>query len=160
MEVNEEKEIPEHLKSSFELWSKKLSVEQRDELERLLCKYPHLFSKGEFDIGRTNLIKHSIPLVDGTQPIKQRAYRHGAVQEKEIERQVEKLKEQDLIEEGQGAWSSPVVLVKKKDGSWRFCVDYRRLSSVTQRKMLTRYPGQMIVWMPWEGTGGFLPKIS
>jgi len=44
---------------------------------------------------------------------------------------VQDLLDRNLIEPAHGAWSSPVVLVKKKDGSWRFCVDYRRLSSVT-----------------------------
>jgi len=44
---------------------------------------------------------------------------------------VQDLLDRDLIEPVHGAWSSPVVLVKKKDGSWRFCVNYRRLNSVT-----------------------------
>jgi len=44
---------------------------------------------------------------------------------------VQNLLNRDLIEPGHGAWSSSVVLVRKKDGSWRFCVDYRRLNSVT-----------------------------
>jgi len=48
-----------------------------------------------------------------------------------VSRQVQDLLNRDLIEPGHGAWSSPVVLVRKKDGSWRFCVDYRRLNSVT-----------------------------
>ena len=73
--------------------------------------------------------QHHIPLVPGTGAIKLNPYRQGF--EKEIEAQVQKLKELDLIEEGHGAFSFPVVLVKKKDGSWRFCVDYRKLNAVT-----------------------------
>jgi len=48
-----------------------------------------------------------------------------------VSRQVQDLLDQDLIEPAHGAWSSPVVLLKKNDSSWRFCVDYRRLNSVT-----------------------------
>jgi len=48
-----------------------------------------------------------------------------------VSRQVQDLLDRDLIEPAHGAWSSPVVLGKKKDGSWRFCVDYHRLNSVT-----------------------------
>jgi len=43
------------------------------------------------------------------------------------------LQAQGLISEGKGAWSSPVVLVKKRDGTWRFCVDYRKLNEVTSK---------------------------
>ena len=49
-----------------------------------------------------------------------------------MQRQVEGLLERGLIEPANGAWSSPVVLVRKKDGAWRFCVDYRKLNAVTQ----------------------------
>ena len=46
---------------------------------------------------------------------------------------MKELKANGLIREGHGAWSSPAVLVQKKDGSWRFCVDYRKLNDVTQK---------------------------
>ena len=84
-------------------------------------------------MGRTTLIEHSIPVVEGTRPIRQPPHRLGPEKEAEAEKQVQDLLEKGLIEPASGAWGSPVVLVWKKDNSWRFCVDYRRLNAVTQQ---------------------------
>ena len=101
--------------------------------KQMLTQNQDVFSVGKFDLGRTGLTRHRIPLAKGAQPVKQRPYRHGPAQEAEIEKQVAELQQQGLISEGKGAWSSPVVLVQKKDGSWRFCVDYRKLNAVTSK---------------------------
>ena len=70
---------------------------------------------------------------EGTRPIRQPPHRLGPEKEAEAEKQVKELLEKGLIEPAGGAWSSPVVLIRKKDGNWRFCVDYRRLNAVTQQ---------------------------
>jgi len=98
----------------------------------MLRRHRELFSAHKYDLGRTDLVKHEIPLVSGTRPLKQRPYCHGPVQEEEIGRQVPELRDQGLINEGDGARSSPVELVQK-DGSWRFCVDYRKLNDSTHK---------------------------
>ena len=100
-------------------------------IRALLEKHQEVFSLHKFDLGRTHAVQHDIPLQPGARPLKQRPYRHGPAQELEIEEQVQELKEHGLITAGKGAWSSPVVLVKKKNGSWRFCVDYRKLNELT-----------------------------
>jgi len=82
-------------------------------------------------MGLTSVVRHEIPLATGTGPIRQPTRRLGPEKEREVSRQVQDLLDQDLIEPAHGAWSSQVVLVKKKDESWRFCVDYRKLNSVT-----------------------------
>jgi hypothetical protein len=82
------------------------------------------------DIGQTYLVKHTIPVEEGTRPIRQPPHRLGPEKEAAAERQVEELLGRGLIEPSSAAWSSPVVLVKKKDGAWRFCVDYRRLNAL------------------------------
>ena len=96
-------------------------------MEQLLLRHANVFSKNDMDVGGTTAVKHSIPLISGATPIKQRGYRHWPAQESEIQRQVQELLARDLIEEGKGAWSAPVAQ-EKKEGKWRFCVDYRQLN--------------------------------
>ena len=105
---------------------------QRQAVAHLLQEYEAVFSRGEDDVGLTDQVQHEIPLVPGAQPFKQPPHRLGPEKEAEVERQVQGLLQKGLIEPAYGSWSSPVVLVKKKDQSWRFCVDYRRLNNITQ----------------------------
>ena len=102
-------------------------------VQRLLCNYSDVFSKDSSDVGRTHLVQHSIPVAPGTRPIRHAPRRLGPEKEAEVEKQVQKLQDQGMISPSDSAWASPVVLVKKKDGSWRFCIDYRRLNNVTNQ---------------------------
>ena len=126
--------VPEHVRKLYETACQGCqSAAQCAKLAKLLEKYEDVFSREDGDIGHTTLVKHSIPVVEGTRPIRQPPHRLGPVKEMEAERQVQELLKKGLIEPASGAWSSPVVLVKKKDDSWRFCIDYRRLNAVTQQ---------------------------
>ena len=125
---------PEHMKG---LLDQALRTCQNDHqamrTAQLLTSYADVFSKDDEDVGRTDLVRHTIPVVPGTTPIRQPPRRLGPEKDKEVEEQVAQLIEKGLVEPGGGAWSSPVVLVRKKDQSWRLCVDYRRLNSVTRK---------------------------
>ena len=90
-------------------------------------QYADVFSKDETDIGLTHRTTHAIPTIPGAPINRHNSRRLGHEKEAKVERQVCKLREQGLIEPGDGAWSSPVVLVKNKGNIWRFCVDYRKL---------------------------------
>ena len=126
------KKVPQHLQELFVEASQDLGQDQKDKVEGLLWQYQDVFSRGDHDIGLTQLVQHEIPTLPGTGPIKQPPHRLGPEKELEVQRQVDSLLKRGLIEPAGGAWSSPVVLVRKKDGSWRFCVDYRRVNAVTQ----------------------------
>jgi hypothetical protein len=84
---------------------------------------------------------HRIPLMLGAQPVNMRAYRHKPELKTEIERQVAELLESGIIQHSTSHFSSPAILVKKKDGTWRLCVDYRALNSMT---VISKYPVPII----------------
>lgn len=84
---------------------------------------------------------HSIPLIPGSQPFYIRPYRYPPALKDEIERQVQEMLSQGLIQPSSSMFSSPVLLVKKKDLSYRFCVDFRKLNSMTIK---SKYPVPVI----------------
>uniref|UniRef100_A0A2N9J2Z8 Reverse transcriptase n=2 Tax=Fagus sylvatica TaxID=28930 RepID=A0A2N9J2Z8_FAGSY len=75
--------------------------------------------------------EHQILLKEGTQPICQRPYRYPYYQKTEIEKIVKELLNSGSIRPSQSPFSSPVLLVRKSDGSWRMCIDYRGLNKET-----------------------------
>jgi len=98
---------------------------------QLLSEYKDVFSCGNHDMGVIKAVCHEILLATGTALIRQPTSRLGPEKEMEVSRQVQDLLKRDVTEPAHGAWSFPVVMVRKKDGSWRFCVDCCKLNSVT-----------------------------
>ena len=82
------------------------------------------------DLGRTDLVKHHIELKDYT-PIKDRYRRIPPHQYEEVRKHLKEMLDIGAIRRSNSPWASPVVLVRKKDGSLRFCIDLRKLNART-----------------------------
>ena len=107
-----------------------LTDEQEQQVRQLLDENREVFSTSEFDLGRTNLVRHKIDT--GTnQPFKQQLRRHPMAYLPVIDEHVDKMLANDICEPSVSPWASNIVLVKKFDGTLRFCVDYRQLNNLT-----------------------------
>jgi hypothetical protein len=93
---------------------------------------------------------HVIPMVPGIVHVNSRSYRYSPLHKDKIERQVKSLLQSGLITHSTSPFASLVLLVQKKDGSWRFCVDYRRLNSITIKN---KFPMPLIDEILGELTG-------
>ena len=117
-------QIPDHLQELMQRSAKYLRPEQTVRLPNLLSAYADIFAKGDLDLGCTNLVQHRIITVN-SRPIKHAPRRIAPAKRREMEDAVGELVAQKVVEKSSSPWSSAVVLVRKKDGSYRCCVDYR-----------------------------------
>lgn len=112
-----------------------LSREGLVELREILETNKDAFVKEDGRIGTfRGKTVHKIDLMDGARPLQNRPYRYPLHLQTEIEKQIKTLLKQNIIRPSNSAWASPIVLARKSDGSYRFCVDYRRLNSITKKQ--------------------------
>jgi transposase InsO family protein len=107
-----------------------LSADQKLRVDQLITTQTALMGTS---IGRTSLVEHIIETIPGVRPIKQRCYPVSPPKQKIIDDEIAKMLAGGLIEHSKSPWSSPVCLIPKKDKTYRFCVDYRQLNSVTRK---------------------------
>lgn len=104
---------------------------QRAEVRKLLQDNEAIFSKGEYDIGRTPLVECRMDTGDH-KPIRQPLRRQPFEYLKVIDKQVADMTEHGTVEPAASPWAGNVVLVRKKDNTLRFCVDYRQLNRISK----------------------------
>jgi len=109
-----------------------LDKTQEQSLLKLLNEYDDLFAKHDYDIGRTDIIRHSIEIPD-TKPIYQRPYRLPASRKEIVEKSISNMLDHGIIVPSKSPWASPVVIIPKKNGKLRFAIDYRKLNAITKR---------------------------
>jgi hypothetical protein len=95
-----------------------------------LVEFQTIFSKSEDDIGLNNLVEHTMNTGDH-RPVRQRPRRIPLAKIKEAEEAIQNMVKQEVIEQSMSVWNSNPVLVRKSDGSLRFCIDFRAVNEIT-----------------------------
>lgn len=106
------------------------------QIQTLIHKYAEIFETPK-SLPPSREQDHRIELIPNTSPVSVRPYRYPHFQKAEIEKIVQELLDNGVIRPSVSPFSSPVILVKKKDATWRMCVDYRALNTVTVKD---KYP--------------------
>ncbi|XP_048002638.1 uncharacterized protein LOC125239165 [Leguminivora glycinivorella] len=118
----------------------KVADEHRHRLVQLLNKYKHCFASSLGELGCTNVTQMTIELND-QRPIASRPYRLSHHEREQVRRMVDEMLAAGIIRESVSEYASPIILVRKPDGSLRMCIDYRKLNSSTIKE---RYPMPII----------------
>ena len=111
-----------------------LTYDQKGELRDLLLTKDHAFAWTLMELGKTIAGENRISTGNAS-PIKQRPYRFSPQENEVVRLEIEKMLEAGIIRKSKSPWASPVVVVPKSDGSPRFCIDYRKLNSVTKKEV-------------------------
>jgi hypothetical protein len=111
-------------------------IEVPEQIKQLLSHYQHLFSKTQ-GLPPKRSVAHAIDLIPGAPPFRLRPYRYTSQKKDQIEKQIQEMLNSGIVQQSSSSLASPVLLVKKKDGEWHLCVDYRKLNSYTVKN---RYP--------------------
>ena len=106
-----------------------LSNSDKQQLRKVLGEFEDLFSD---TIGQTNIVHHKIDTGENP-PIRQRARRMPYAFREESDKQISNMLDQGIITPSTSPWASPIVLVRKKSGDLRFCIDYRKLNQITRK---------------------------
>jgi hypothetical protein len=111
-------------------YDKRLTTVQKHGIQQLAGQYNKIFSKNDNDLGYYTKTEFDIQTGDH-RPIKCRPYRVPYAQQDTVNKMIDDMLTHRIISKSNSPLASPVVIVKKKDGSNRFCVDYRKLNNIT-----------------------------
>jgi len=102
----------------------------KGQLKSMLYRYSSVLSKDELDLGWTDIVTHRIDTGD-SKPFRQPMRRYPPAHLRAIDQHLDDMLRQQIIEPCSSPYASNVVLAKKKDGSYRYCIDFRQLNDVT-----------------------------
>lgn len=131
-EVQKEAKVGSPWPVELTLDPQQFNTKQREQIIDLLAKHQNVFSQHEDDYGYTDQISHVIPTGNAA-PIRDRHSRIPPKMYQEVRSLLNNMLAGGVIRESHSPWAAPIVLVKKRDGTLRFCVDYRRLNLVTHK---------------------------
>ena len=109
-----------------------LEEDKKEKLIALIMQYEDTCMYNNKKLKTINIVKHKIYLKKEAQPKAQKAYRESEGTKKIIKEEIDKMLKAKIIRESRSSYPSPVVIVGKKDGTKRFCVDYRKLNKKTK----------------------------
>lgn len=117
-----------------------LNPEERASIESICAAYHDVFWLEGDKLSCTNVVRHTIPVRQGQQPINQKQYRLPQIHREEINRQVRQLEKDGIISHSVSPWNSPLLLVPKKAAkkgvkNWRLVVDFRKLNDATLKQV-------------------------
>lgn len=125
-------DLPTHLRGLFTSASEGLTEDQQEAFLHVLLKYQSIFAASDQDLGQFGVTKHRID-TGAARPVRQPARRTPLGFQGEEERHLRAMLEAGVITPSTSEWAAPVVLVRKKDGGVRWCIDYRKLNELTLR---------------------------
>ncbi|GJZ34731.1 hypothetical protein Tco_0580548 [Tanacetum coccineum] len=120
-------------------------VEDKSEKKRLedvpiVQDFPKVFPEDLPGLPPTRQVEFQIDLVPGVAPVARAPYRLAPSEMKELSEQLKELSDKGFIRPSSSPWGAPVLFVKKKDGSFRMCIDYRELNKLTVKNRLGSSP--------------------
>ena len=118
--------------STMDLKDLHVADKYRDNIEPLILRNSDLFASKDTELGHTDTVRMKID-TGSADPIKLRPYRTPLNNRKIIDETIDEMLDAKVIRRSRSPWSFPVVIVDKKDGSKRFCVDFRKLNQVTKK---------------------------
>ncbi|GKB12666.1 hypothetical protein Tco_0846589 [Tanacetum coccineum] len=113
------------------------SKEKQLEEVPIVQDFPEVFPEDLPGIPPTRQVEFQIDLIPGAAPVARAPYRLAPSEMKELSDQLKELSDKGFIRPSSSPWGAPVLFVKKKDGSFRMCIDYRELNKLTVKN---RYP--------------------
>ena len=130
--VKQQEERPDIVEDDLTI-GEKVATATRNRLIELLNRYKDVTASTMAQLGKTTLTTFDIQEYEGSHPVRCKPYRLSLAERPGLQAIIDQLEEADMIEPSSSPYASPVLLVKKGDGTWRLVIDYRKLNQQTVR---------------------------